>query len=855
MSSTEPCETPSARARWSWRYAQRSQQRGFDELFDGAGVVRPHWRKVVELFEGLGIDDLGHRWEQARQLLRDHGVSYDACGDAQGGGGGTRPWNLSPIPMVIGADAWAVISDGLGQRARLLDRILADLYGPRRLLAGGELPPEIVHAHPGFLRACAGIVPAGGRHLPLYAADLVRSPDGRFVVLADRTQSPSGVGYALENRIVLSRSLSNVFRDSNVVRLATFFRTLRRTLSESAPHNRDNPRIVLLTPGPYNATYFEQAFLAQYLDLTLARGDDLVVREHRVYLKTLGGLRPVDVILRRVNDDFCDPLELRAGSSLGVPGLVEAVRSGNVAVANPLGSGLLQTAAIMPFLPGLCRTLLGEELKLSSVPTYWCGNPRALAYVESHLAELVIKPAFPMGPTAPVFGPELSRSERDEWRLKLRASPRQFVAQDCVVLSTVPTLAKDELSPAHLWMRAFLVADGEGYEAMPGALSRVGRPGESFALSLRPGGESKDTWVLGGGPVSTFSLLPSPSAPVNLSRSGGDLPSRVADNLFWLGRYAERTETTARLARAAAMRLSDQDGPSDGEATVDALLLALAAHTRVDRPAGTEGPGRAPHAGWLAAAERFLFATVFDDELGTLAATASETHRVARTIRDWISTDTWRTVAELNQELSRPRILSTRGTLSTLGALVTLLDRVVMIIAALSSLAADSMTHGHAWRFLDMGRRLERGACLAALLRGTLNPPPDPSLLEELLEIADSLTTYRRRYLATLQVAPVLDLLLTDETNPRAVVFQVATIARHVEALPRDTGRPRTPEETLVLSALADLRLADVTGLCEHADPRLLMALLDRVGSLLRGLSDSLSGAYFNHAVLSRHAR
>jgi len=849
-----PAGAPSG-AHWSWRYSRPPRPDGYDELFDAAGRPRPHWQRLVGMLETLGLEELGHRWDQAQRLLREHGVSYDAYGDPKGV---ARPWNLSPIPMVIGADAWSEIAAGLAQRARLLDLVAADLYGPQRLFASGALPPELAFAHPGFLRACAGIVPAGGRYLPLYSADLVRAKDGRLHVLADRTQAPSGVGYALENRIVLSRSLSEVFRDCGVARLATFFRTLRGTLREMAPHNRDNPRIVLLTPGPYNATYFEQAFLAQYLDLTLARSDDLVVRDRRVCLKTLGGLRAIDVILRRVNDDFCDPLELRPDSSLGVPGLVEAVRSGNVAVANPLGSGVLQTAAIMPFLPALSRSLLGEDLKMPSVPTYWCGDAEARSYVEGHLAELVIKPAFPMGPTAPVFGPELARADLDTLRARIRAQPRDFVAQECVVLSMVPSLSQDELSPAHLWMRAYLVATGDGYEAMPGALSRVGRPGESIALSLRPGGESKDTWVLAGGPVSTFSLLPPPTAPVELSRGGGDLPSRVADNLFWLGRYAERTEATARLARAIAIRLSDQSGPGGSEPPpdVDALFDALESYTRVvlAASAGAVPRGRLSS---VAAAERVLSTALFGDRPGTLAATAAETQRVARTIRDWISADTWRAVAELDEELNRPHVQNGRPARSgrgTLGGMVTLLDRTIMILAALNSLAADSMTRGHAWRFLDMGRRLERSIHLVSLLRTAL-ASREGALLQELLHIADGSMTYRRRYLATLQVAPVVDLLLTDETNPRSVVFQVATLGRHIDALPRDSGRPRTPGQTLVLTALAELRLADVAELCrpdERGDRRAVVDLLDRVGALFPALSDALSGEYFNHAAVPR---
>jgi uncharacterized circularly permuted ATP-grasp superfamily protein/uncharacterized alpha-E superfamily protein len=840
-------------AAWPWRYPAPHGSGGYDELFDPSGAPRADYAPLVTQLQGMGLEELRRRWDEARRLLHEHGVSYDVLGERDSA---ARPWNLSPIPVVFGPETWDPLAAGLAQRAQLLDRLLADIYGPQRLLVEGLLPPEILFGHPGFLRPCVGIVPPREQFLPLYSADVVRGTDGRFSVLADRPQAPSGVGYALENRIVLSRSLPEVFRDCGVQRLASFFRTTQNLLREAAPRGRDNPLVVLLTPGPYSATYFEQAFLAQYLSLTLVRGEDLVVRDARVYLKTLGGLKKVDVILRRVNDDFCDPLELRPDSFLGVPGLVEAVRAGEVTVVNPLGSGVAQSAAFLPFLPAICRRLLDEDLALPSVPTYWCGDPHSLAYVVERLERLVIKPAFPVGPGDPVFGHELTREALDELRARIRAEPRRFVAQERVDLSVVPSLSGDELTPARFWMRTYAVVSGDSYKVMPGALSRVGGPAERLVLSLQPGGESKDTWVLSSGPVAALSLLPPPSAPVELSRDETDLPSRIADNLFWLGRYVERAEGTARLMRAVAVRLSDQNASNDADlaADVDPLLRMLEAQTYVRRQLGAPTDALRGRSAGPRDADRWLFAAVFDTlPTGTLRATLSETHRVARTLRDWLSLDAWRAVVHLDQELRRAYAPSDP---SALRALVDLLNRVVTLLSALGSLITESMTHDQAWRFLDIGRRLERTAHVIVLLRSALvSPwPREGPVLEALLEIAASSTTYRRRYLATLQVAPVVDLLLCDETNPRSALFQLDALAAHVALLPRAAETPRAPQRKLVLSAATDLRLADVNELCDAVEQRerqRLLALLDRVGAHLPALSNSLSAAYFNHAVFS----
>jgi uncharacterized circularly permuted ATP-grasp superfamily protein/uncharacterized alpha-E superfamily protein len=819
------------------------------------GSVRPHWRLLDESLRAFGPGEMWRRWEQARQLIRQHGVTFNVYGDSRGL---ERPWPLDPIPVVVSPEEFATLSVGLAQRATLLDRLLADLYGPRRTLSEGLIPTELILGQPGLLRACAGLAPPGGRFLYLYAADLARTPDGVMRVLADRTQAPAGAGYALENRIVLGRVLPEAFRDINAHRLARFFQTLRDTLTGLAPHGVSNPRIVLLTAGPHNATYFEQAFLAQYLGYPLVEGGDLIVRDGRVFLKTLGGLHPVDVILRRLRDDFCDPLELRADSLLGVPGLVQAARDGTVTIANAIGTGVLQTPALIPFLPGVCRALLGEELKLPAVETWWCGDPEAREHVIAHLREMVIKPAYPLGPTDPIFGGRLDQAALKALTDTIRATPGQFVGQRHATPSRVPVIEGDGLRPGPVVLRSFVVADpAGGYQAMPGALALVAG-GDEADISIARGARSKDTWVISEGEVSDFSLLRPSVETVELTRGGGDLPSRVADNFFWLGRYAERAEAVARLGRIICARLAEPRDPRSAPGHLVPLAAALQAQTMVASGADLRS---LPPVAERAAAERIMREALFGTgHTGTLVASGRAIDRVARAIRDRLSMDTWTVLSALAQELAdaegqpgqkerqidRPVVIGAR------------LDRMVMALAGLSGLTSESMTREVPWRFLDMGRRLERALNTSLMIYRTLAVTTDDELplLEALLDAADSAMTYRRRYRATLQVAPVVDLLLADERNPRAVVFQLAALADHVASLPRDASAARRrPEERIAFELLSEVRLVDIESLCarvEDGRPALGALLADLVGKL-QALSDAVFLAYLQTpAKLSR---
>jgi len=822
-----------------WRLLQdyRPPAGVYDEVLASAGRPRRHCEMLVRSLEGLGRNELSSRWEGAKRAIRDNGVTYNVYGDPQGV---DRPWALDMMPLLIEPEEWSRIEGALLQRSRLLNLILADLYGPQRLLREGPIPPSLVLANPAFLRACHGVRVPNDVYVHLLAVDLARSPDGQWRVLADRAQAPSGAGYALENRIVLSRSLPEAFRDCHVQRLGAFFRAHRDGLMALAPPDRrDHPRVVLLTPGPLNETYFEHAYLARYLGFTLVEGADLTVRDSRVFIKTLEGLRQVDVILRRLDDSFCDPLELRPDSTLGVAGLTEAVRAGHVTVANALGAGLVEGAAIGALLPELCRLLLGEELLLSPARSWWCGQPDDLQYVLAHLDELVIKPSFPPATRQPVFGRALSAEQKGALRSALLARPEDYVAQSEVALSTAPVWNGHASEPRQLVLRVYVASAGDSIAVMPGGLTRVGAASDVPIVTLQRGGGSKDTWVVSEGPVTAVSLLAPTRLSVRPERLDAELPSRVADNLFWLGRNIERAEQTARPLRSLVTYVTRED-VSEGQPELIALLHVLADMNLI--PPRLREPMPLPE---LEKQLSLLFK--LDAHQTVLRTTLGEVRRVAAAVRDRLSIDTWRILNQLHQDfrLRHGRI--------QFDDVLVYLNQMITDLAAFSGMEMESMTRGHGWLFLDIGRRLERSLAMTRLVRSSVSASPSHiAMLEPLLEVADSSMTYRRRYFAEPQLPPVLDLLLADTTNPRALAFQLAAMANLLNQLPRDPRAPSpTREERMIAHAIDALASADFDALSQPgADVAFdrLTDLLDLLDEDLRGMSDAVTFHYFSHA-------
>ena len=827
----------------------------YDEMSDADGVLRPHWDTFISSLTALGKEELAHRWRTARQRIRENGVTYNVYGDPLGA---DRPWSLDAIPLVIPPAEWAQLEDGLIQRARLLNQILADLYGPQQLLRGGHIPPALVFANPAFWRPCHDLPVSGNTYLHLLAVDLARSPDGEWWVLSDRTQAPSGAGYALENRNVLAETLPDLFREFRVKPLASFFRSFRDTLLRLSPSPRAHPRMVLLTPGPYNETYFEHSYLARYLGLLLVQGGDLTVRDSRVFLKTLEGLKPVDVILRRVDDSFCDPIELRSDSFLGVAGLVEAVRAGNVAVANALGSGLIETSAFMPFLPGLSQRMLGEPLKLPAVATWWCGQPKALSYVRDNLDCLVIKPAFPSKGMEPVFGGKLAAGERSRLLDRVRERPHEFVGQELLHLSTIPVWSEKTLSPRRVVLRVYLAASGNSWVVMPGGLARVSASLDTPVVSMQRGGGSKDTWVLSNRPIGSSSRVGPRDLPVALNRGvTSDLPSRAADHIFWLGRYAERGEHLARVLRCILVRLTGESGGREQWEWESLIQL----RDSVETPDASLATGDAQ--GHLDESQEFeqgILSQIFDDQRSdSLNRMLNRAGRAAAHVRDRLSSDLLRIVTQFGA-LARAPGASAWGYIPAGDALAAL-NHCIGTLAALRGIEMENMTRGPGWRFLNIGRRIERSIHLVKLFRAIIVPLRLETwpALEMLLEVTDSSMTYRARYFTTLQAAPALDLLMNDKANPRSLAFQVKDLREHCRSLarmPSGSGWPGSKQRRLE-EAASNLFSTDIGKLCVP-DTNGVRVLLDKLLSAMEAelptFSDAITHVYFSHAEELEHA-
>ena len=812
------------------------------------------WQQFFESLQEDGLGDLNQRAASLARQIHDNGVTYNVYSDS---GGPQRPWSLDLFPLILSSQDWTGIEHGVRQRVCLLDRIMADVYGPQDLLARGLLPPALVQGHPGYMREMHGVQPVGGSHLNIAAFDLARTPNGDWRVVSQRTQAPSGLGYLLENRLAVSHLFAQGFETMKVQRLAGTYRALLDHIKQISPSGIDS-HIALLTPGPYNETYFEHAYLARYLGLSLVQGADLIVRSQHLYLKTLKGLEPVHVLLKRVDDQYLDPLELRSDSTLGVAGLMQVIRAGNVLVANAPGSGFLESPALMGFLPALSRHLLGEELALPSLPTWWCGERLAMDAALPRLRESAVKPTYPSslhhGDFDAVLGHSLDPRELDEWAGRIALQGDDHTVQAYSALSQMPTWRgnKDDGSHGRLGMnsvilRVFAVADGpQSWRVLPGGLARVAGASNDIAAMQR-GGSSADVWVVTQGTVDTATLLTPILNPHSVSQRKRMVTSRAGENLFWLGRYTERSENQIRLARLTLESLHGEDQSSP---PLMSWLSQLATANTLVLP-GVPSAQQARRV-----FERSLIAGLASSELSTSVGFNLRALRMAAAnVRERLSVEHWNLIVLCEEEMGTATLLSAQGMgLSALPAL-QVLKIASDHLSGITGAQTDRMTRDDGWRLLSIGRQIER---LGFLANSLLHGFESGSVLtrggfDAMVALFDSTTPFRAQFQQSNDIAALIDLLVLDRDNPRALGWVTQTLRGRLAKLAGSD-----PQQ---LSELA-LRLPDpqswsLETLCipgtDAAYPT-LQDLLRQCTQAAFDVSEDVSQLYFTHSDEARQS-
>ncbi|MDM0119710.1 circularly permuted type 2 ATP-grasp protein [Variovorax arabinosiphilus] len=807
--------------------------------------LTPPWARFFEHLGSGGFTDLPRRAINLERQIRDNGVTYNVYADADGP---QRPWSLDLFPLIVSPESWTQIEAGVLQRVRVLDRVMADVYGPQQLLAEGLLPDALVRGHPGYLRPMHGVKPPGDTWLHIAAFDLARGPDGNWWVVSQRTQAPSGLGYLLENRLAVSRQFPQAFEELQVQRLAATYSAMMEGLQRMCPAGSP-PHIALLTPGPYNETYFEHAYLARYLGITLVEGNDLTVRDQRVYLKTLQGLRPVHGLIKRLDDQFLDPLELRPDSTLGVPGLLQAIRAGNLLVANMPGSAFLESPALLGFLPALARRLIGEKLQLPALPTWWCGERAALESALPQLGDCAIKATYPGYDShtsfEAVLGSRMSRRELDEWAGRIVRQGDEHTVQSYLPLSQMPTWApnfgRGHIAPRAVMLRVFAVSDGpQSWRVLPGGLARLAGADAQIA-SMQRGGSSADVWVQTHGEVDRTTLLQPHATPASLARHRAPVTSRAAENMFWLGRYTERAENAVRLARLVLDRLGGEEPSSrpllewlHGLSTRNTLIAP-------EVPIGTKA---------RRVFERALIADLGNVETGgSVGYNLRCVRQAAAAVRERLSQDHWNQIVRAEEEFLR-RTAEQEGEERdgsfAAGAALHSLEAASAALSAMTGAQTDRMTRDDAWRLLSIGRHIERLAFLSSALAAGFKGGAvhEVNGFEAMVALFDSTITFHARYQQRRDVATLVDLLVLDGDNPRSLAWVTQTLRGRIARLAGSA-----PGKLTALSyELPDPAMWTLENLCEvDADGQYpaLVQLFEFCETAAYHVSDAIGIRYF----------
>lgn len=811
-----------------------------DELIDASGEVRPHWQTFVAALAALPVAEQAQRAERLNRRVREMGIAHDIFADPASPG---KRWEVDLVPLIFSSTEWQALEKAIIQRARLLNAILADAYGEQRLLREGLVPPALIFSDPAFLTPCHGINPAAG-YLHFYALDLAREADGSWRVIDNHTETPAGVGYALANRVVHTHVAGDLFETCNSLRLAPFFQGLQGGLAMLT--GRRDPRIALLTPGPHHDDYFSHAYLARYLGYLLVEAGDLRTAGDRMFLKTLEGLKRIDLIVRCVDGRQSDPLELDAARYGGPPGLVQACRKAPELVRNALGSAVAQNRGLGAYLPAICRRLFGEELLIADAPRRWLGEEANRRHVIDNLERMVIHPAQegtgrPGGAQYGQLGSSLTEAQRRALKEEIELHGDVLVAEERIGFGTTPAFTAQGLVPQPFAVRLFAAATAEGFAVMPGGLAMAIVPNLAVALSA-PEARTRDVWIIADGEVPPHRSLWQPTIETaRVQRSQRVIQSRVADDLFWLGRYGERADWIMRVLRSALQPLRGDNAPSQAQGAARACLEALAVRDGMQSLPPSDGDD-------AAAVERMAHLLIAaKDGRRTLDGTLDKLYRVANLTRDRLSLEAWRVLSHFRPGAEWRRALLTASP----EALLDLIEDGLGWLAAFNGLMHENMTRNKGWSFLDMGRRVERAGNMSEAILWLFGQPLDheeeTGRLFFLLEVADSFITYRSRYRLDPMLPLVLDLLLLDETNPRSLAYQLASISQHLAGMPQSKqGVSLTDERRLILSMLTSIRLADVETFAKDASRAELQEVMRNQLRLLPQLTTAIERHYFN---------
>jgi uncharacterized circularly permuted ATP-grasp superfamily protein/uncharacterized alpha-E superfamily protein len=828
----------------------------YDEFLDPSGQPRPHWETLSTELSDISLGSFKRRETQLNRAIQDNGITYNVYSHSDPK---ANPWSVDMMPFLLPESDFKTIQSALSQRARLLNLTLDDFYGRQTILQQHRVDPFLIYANPAFQRPCHGLLSARENHIHIYAADITRSSDGKWWVLSDRVEAASGLGYALENRLLLSRIFPKILKQTGTHRQNPFLQRFCKYIDSLAKQNKHNPNIALLSPGPNSETYHEHSFLARNLGYTLAEGPDLSVRNNRLIMKTIGGTQPVDVILRRIDSDWADPLEMRNDSMLGVPGLVNCVRQGNLTIANALGSSFVETPAMLALLPWLSHRFMSEQLEMPSVATWWCGQTSERDYVLKNLENLAIKPSFRSYDTQTHFGPSLSGSELDALRKQIIARPQNYCGQEILKSATTPVYQNNAFAARPFQMRVFLVPDEDGgWQMMPGGFARCSSDVDHVDVSMRTGGGSKDVWVVPDKKVRApvTSVQESKSAmqtPAQIQRRILDLPSRIADNLFWLGRYIERAEMQARLLRTIISLLLEEQTDE-----IQSACLPLIEQLVDSKTSAEDFLDPVTNLLDTAKVEACIAHYLNDSKNNeSLVNNLNAIERTGYSLKERLSIDAWKRIFHIKKLSSKAAELK-----------VSIYDQessdflewALESLTSVTGTVTENMTRSQSWRFLQIGRRIERGITTAQLFSDIFKKSyhySDP-LFQGVLELCDCSITYRRRYLNTLNAIPVLDLMVFDATNPRSLIFQAEQLRELVKQLPHASAESRHPVDVAATQLFSQIGVTSSEELLQKSDDPLIpstQVFFSAIIKQLSKLSIIIETSYFAHTQTKQQTK